>query len=425
MLGSTGLGLGSVGTAAEPDGGGGAAKTLAAIYTAGLVDPANDNLFPMATGNLRFWGSTLSEQFPNAAFFESSATPGDGRVAAWYTRRYYRVATSVGGFDGDAFVGFDPLWSGSFIDLNDFTITSERAAFTSDVSESGQPTLFQLGRQDYTTQGGFFDGPLTYPTPGFNSGVRVRYDTYLRNGIDGFQRRRTLTGFGQEIGYPLSTAAGITAQLYTAADFSNAPATDGNGVGWFIGYGVSDPLPDPPRAIFEAHCLSGAAPGGAWGLGFWVASAAGNNLGQIATMDWTNGIVFKAPVTYSDGSRPMRAWVSAIIDLTTTGTYNVIGPTPMRFLNIQCRLEVKTSTSSTVSPTLQGGTDAGASNLFASQSVAGLVGAAVESTFSLLPINPLPAVDLTANGFSLKVTAGATATALTARLILTGMLAPV
>ncbi len=306
----------------------GGAKTLAELYTNGLADPPLDNLFPMPSGNLRFPGENGSERFPNAAYFESSTTGGDGRVAAWYTRRYYRVASSVGGFEGDDFVGFDPAWSGNFGDLNDFTIVPERTGFTSDPSETGNLAFMELGSQRLEVQGGFFDGPLTYPTPGFNSGVRARRDTYLRNGLDGLQRRKTITGWGQTIGYPLSTAAGITAQMYTAADFSNAPATDGNGIGWFIGYGVGDPLPDPPRAIYEAHCLSGAAPSGAWGLGFWAASAPGT-INQIATLDWTNGLVLQVPITSVGGGTVAATYTTPLIDFTIPNQFVSLN-TPLR-----------------------------------------------------------------------------------------------
>jgi hypothetical protein len=297
----------------------GGAKTLAELYTNGLADPPLDNLFPMPSGNLRFPGENGSERFPNAAYFESSTTGGDGRVAAWYTRRYYRVASSVGGFEGDDFVGFDPAWSGTFGDLNDFTIVPERTGFTSDPSETGNLAFMELGSQRLEVQGGFFDGPITSPTPGFNSGVRARRDTYLRNGLDGLQRRHTITGWGQMIGYPLSTAAGITAQMYTAADFSNAPATDGNGIGWFIGYGVGDPLPDPPRAIYEAHCMSGAAPTGAWGLGFWAASAAGT-INKIATLDWTNGFVLNVPISPAS-SAIAQTYVTPVMNFMTPNQF--------------------------------------------------------------------------------------------------------
>ncbi len=302
----------------------GGAKTLAELYTAGLVDPTDDNLFPMASGNLRFPGDVASESFPNAAFFESSSTPGDGRVAAWYTRRYYRVASSVGSVEGDNFVGFDPLWSGSLGDLNDFTIVPERTGFTSDPSEAGNLSFMELGSQRLEVQGGFFDGPITSPTPGFNSGTRARRDTYLRNALDGLQRRQTVTGWGQSIGYPLSAAAGITADRYSAADFSNAPATDGNGIGWFIGYGVSDPLPDPPRAIYEAHCLSGAAPSGAWGLGFWAAASAGT-ISNIATWDWTNGAIFDVAL------KAPAATLSSFIDFTGAAAPPVAPAASARF----------------------------------------------------------------------------------------------
>jgi hypothetical protein len=122
----------------------------------------------------------------------------------------------------------------------------------------------------------------------------------------------------------------------------------------------------------------------------------------------------------------LQVCYSDIIDLTTTGVYVIIPPIAARMGRIvTAQFEIKTITSSTVSPTLSLGTNSASfNNAAASQTVAGLTTGAAESLQSITGATNSN-LDLTTSGLQLNVTGGATATALTARLIATYYLVPV
>lgn len=120
----------------------------------------------------------------------------------------------------------------------------------------------------------------------------------------------------------------------------------------------------------------------------------------------------------------VQQFYTGVIDLTQTGIVTIIPPTPLRFRQLAISFEIKTTTGASVSPTFQVGADSAISNYAASQTVAGLASGAAESIQSAAGATPA-AQDLTTNGMRISVTAGATATALTARVFTYGILLPV
>lgn len=120
----------------------------------------------------------------------------------------------------------------------------------------------------------------------------------------------------------------------------------------------------------------------------------------------------------------VQQFYTGVIDLTQTGIVTIIPPTPLRFRQLAISFEIKTTTGASVSPTFQVGADSGISNYAASQTVAGLASGAAESIQTAAGV-AAAAQDLTTNGMRISVTAGATATALTARVFTYGILLPV
>ena len=125
---------------------------------------------------------------------------------------------------------------------------------------------------------------------------------------------------------------------------------------------------------------------------------------------------------------PLVGAYSDIIDLTTTGTYVIVQPTPNRIRIIQSAWEIKT-TGGTIStnPTYSGGSnDASYDNYYASQTTTGFTTGAAETIIAPAAISPNPYVDLTTSGFKVKVTVAATGSSpvLTVRFFLYGLLLP-
>jgi hypothetical protein len=295
---------------------------LAPIYAAGLADnPDVDNLFGMPSGNLRFPGSIGSLQFPNAAYFESATTPGDARVPAWYTRRYYNTAARIGDVLGDGFVGYDPLWDGTFASLQNLEITSELIGFTSDSGQTSFPGGFSyatLARQDYLSNSGFFDGPQAYPTPGFNSGSREDLNLSLWNGFTGglfTHPSHSFNGWGQHTTNTISTTTGVITAALNLSWWSGVSPVAGDGLGIFFTLGTDD----PPKGLISNTVLTSDVHG-LYRLGFYTASAT-NTLGSpIATMDWTNGAQFNSSSNFNGAVN-----VKPSATLTTVQTPIVIG----------------------------------------------------------------------------------------------------
>lgn len=319
LIGSEGTGLGSIPTAGDIHDGGGGAKYLSTIYLAGLADdPATDNLFPMASGNMRWWGDTAAGSFPNAAFFENDGvTGGDSRVAAWYTQRYYQTSQGIGGIHQDALVGHDPAWDGTLGALNLLSLTDQQWGFSRGTGQNGFPSgpdYLDIGNAGLQVVSGFFDGPDTFPIPGSNAGARPSWQLRLTNSVDGAPGLRAeVDGWGTSYQYPRPGSNGIMAALDSRGGFGTGytPAA-GDGIGWFI----RNSTQDPPKAIAAAVTLDGNVNTGPWGWQWWVYD--GGALGKIMSADWTNGIVFNAPVSSpAGGTGVLSSYTTGLLDFTT------------------------------------------------------------------------------------------------------------
>lgn len=117
---------------------------------------------------------------------------------------------------------------------------------------------------------------------------------------------------------------------------------------------------------------------------------------------------------------------SDVIDFTTTGTYLVIPAIAARLVVDLIWFELKTTTGASVAPTYSMGTDGGVSNVEASQTVSTFASQAAETIITNgVLVLPRPVLDMTSSGLSIKVTNGATATAMTGRVLVLYMLLPV
>jgi len=419
MLGSEGLGLGSVGTAAEVGGDGNATTpTLAQVYLAGAGDVQADDVFAMPSGNLRFVGDEGPGGVPGVALYESATTTGDSRIASWYTRRYMKTGIGVGQTVADALAGFDPTWDGTFGRLDGIKLTVARAGFTaSDDQTTAAPTLV-VGDASFQSFSGFFVGPVCFPTPGLNGGQVEAFVLDLWEGADLNTRGAfSFSGWGQMLARPLPLANGVTAALDFRPNWAKltTAANDGIGIMWRAG---DD---DPPVAMVDAHMLTSAT-NGDYGLGFWARSS--GTLSKIATFDWTNGIVFNAPVGTFSGGRGVQTFQSPLLDLTQVSSSTlVLQIAGFRFVPQNFGFICSTASGVTGNPTVQA--DVGATNLLPSQAfTAASTVVPNQRTLSLTLATPLMAPDMGSAGLVFQVTAGATATALTGRFFVTGALVP-
>lgn len=295
------------------------AKFLVDIYNNGLVDPQTDNLFAMPSGNLRFLGNSGSGGVPGVAFYESATTLGDQRFATWYTRRYMRVGIGVGQTIGDALVGYDPLWDGiSFGPLNGIKLTTSLAGFTNVDDQTSASMAVTLGEASFQAASGFFDGPVCFPTPGFNSGSVEVFVLDLWNGADtAIESAFSFNGWGQIISRPIALANGVTAGLDMRPAWAHTTTAAGDGIGIMWRRGDDD----PPCAMVNDYMLTSSAFGD-YGLAFYARS--GGTLSKIASFDWTNGIQLNAPLS-TLGTQLAQVF-KATIDLTSTGTVTQVVP---------------------------------------------------------------------------------------------------
>jgi hypothetical protein len=124
------------------------------------------------------------------------------------------------------------------------------------------------------------------------------------------------------------------------------------------------------------------------------------------------------------------AWVSEVIDLTVTGTYDLVPPVGYRFDRGAVAWEIK-STGGTIStsPTYSvGANDATYNDYLAAQTSAGFTTQAAETIVSPGSfVTPTPVRDISANGIKIVVSVAATGTSpvLTARLRMLGTLVPI
>jgi hypothetical protein len=324
LLGSEQAGIGSIPTAAGPDSPGinppDVIPTLAEVYAAGAGDVQADDVFAMPSGNLRFIGNEGPNGVPGVALYESATTSGDSRLASWYTRRYLHAGIGVGQTVGNALIGYDPTWDGTFGRLDGTKLTVARVGYTATDDQTSAGADLIIGDASFQSLSGFFDGPVCFPTPGLNAGS---VETFV---LDLWQHATTTTrgaftfsGWGQTIQRPLPLSNGVTAAIDFRPDWSKiaTAADDGIGIMWRRG---DD---DPPVAMVDAHMLTSNAAGD-YGLAFWARNA--GTLSKIATFDWTNGIQFLADVKTPQGGTATVYFTSALVDLTVVQSGIVIVP---------------------------------------------------------------------------------------------------
>lgn len=371
MLGSVGLGLGSVGTAAEPGGAGGEPPgddTLANIYAAGLGSPTTDNLFNMQLGTtLRFQANSDAQVLPEVALFEGTAAQAvdtSGRPA-FVESLATTLATLIGGRVFNAFQMFDPAWNGQWSKLDAYSWTIETVSFV-----NGPQTTWTIGTnaaarsyqaaKNYSPQGWpFFPG---------NQDAAF-HQLFLYNGANGFSRQvDRLDGFGQMTRVLSPVNAGITYQWQTR--FNKSPPAIGDGTGWAVfqssGFGE---IGDPPLALLKAYLTSDGA---TWGWGLSSKSGPSTEF-DIAKFE-QQGITFNAPVTQLGGGLAVSLALSADVDLTTTGTYPITPSLPGYYGYVFRTGLVLTAVTGTVSagPTVNMGNNGSLNNFSTSNAIAPL-----------------------------------------------------
>jgi hypothetical protein len=396
--------------------------TLDEIWAFGSSDvPLGDNLFGFDTGNYRFVGSAISGQVPAVAFFESATTPGDQRVGTDIARRYFRVGTHVGSFATDEYIGFDPLWDGTFGPLDGLEVIAQRIGFSDGTGLQNTPGLgLVLGETRWRSNAGFFNGPDAWPLVGFNSGNREDFDLWLYNHADlAANVRHSLNGWGQYIQLPEVLEHGITAAFDSQVTWRMTPQAD-DGLGWF----VRDGTQDPPLAILNAYLVSNGSVDLGWGWKMWGRDAAGSIGAQpMFSIDWKNGATFNVPVGFFAGATAQQLFQSPTLDMTAVQSVTLIPPVGYRLLLQNVGFVCLTANACTVSPTVQ--MDAGATNLVPSQCPAFFTTITPNTrNIGFTLASPSPCPDISSSAVVFQVTTGATATALTGRFFLTGALLP-
>lgn len=299
----------------------GGAKYLNDVYANGLVDPQLHEVMHMPHADLRFLGQNPG--YPGFVYLESNPNnEADSRFGAEYYGRYYPTAQGVGGFAVREVAGFDPLWGGAFTGLGGLQIV-DIYGFRR-VNDPSNPGIdLAIGQQRWAEVHGFFDGPIAYPTPGFNSGASEHLWIDLWNDFTGgfFNHPALdLNGYGQPTFNVISKAQGvITAALNLSWWNGPSPfALDGPGI--FFTNGTAD----PPLGIIANRLLDAAGTNGPTQLAFYTSASAGTLNGPIATMDWRNGIQFNAPFF----GHFAGLQISTVIDFTVAGDTTIIPAKP-------------------------------------------------------------------------------------------------
>ncbi len=118
---------------------------------------------------------------------------------------------------------------------------------------------------------------------------------------------------------------------------------------------------------------------------------------------------------------PTYTFYSPVIDFTAAAaSYEIIPPMPARIRSLLTIVELKSTTTPTVAPTLSVGSNSTSFNDFcASQTPAAFTTQAAETWLSLTTAAPQPSADLSVSGVRVKVTGAASAAALTGRVLMT------
>ncbi len=139
---------------------------------------------------------------------------------------------------------------------------------------------------------------------------------------------------------------------------------------------------------------------------------------EDATLTEAMNLLNANAVAVSGGQ--MVTFFSPVIDFTAApASYEIIPPTPARIRSVLTIIELKATTSPTVSATLSIGSNSASFNNFcASQTPATLISQATETWVSLTTAAPQPSADLTISGVRVNVTGSASATVLTGRVLM-------
>lgn len=431
MLGSQGLGLGSVGTAAEV--GSGAAPpppvvtpNLAAVYAAGADDPKTKDLMAMLSGTTaRFQANTDANPLPLVALYETAASKP--LSASGYPSLGQSLATDLGTLIGGRlfnwFEMFDPNWNGTLAQLSAYTWQADTCSFQQQPSTAWRRTNVFAAR-NYTGTKNW--QPQATPAGPVGSGpATTLHQVSLYNTSDpGLRVVDQLDGYGQTLKELTPIQNGVIYER--AIHYSNrliAPAAN-DGVGLAVYNGDISHGGDTPQVVFDFRTV-GATAAGDWYAAIALRDTAGDGLlHDVVTFKRTGVDVivpatFDQPITLGAGIQPnatVSTWFkTATFDLRTPGFYAFNTPTVAgkTFVAVLGRLVLLTRDAAlTTAPTIlfaQNGVDISVAVVPGTAAINSQ--AAPENTASLPSVMPMP--DMTTFPIQLHISVGAAGAGLT------------
>lgn len=329
MLGSIGLGLGSVGTASDEGGGGKAAvvPTLAAVYAAGAATPSVADLMAMASGTtLRFQANTDANPLPLIGLYETAASKG--LTTSGYPSIGQSLATDLSLLIGGRIFNwcemFDPNWDGTFAALSAYAWHVDTVSFQQTATTAWRRNHVFADRA-YTAAKNWQPQATPAGPLGSGPGTMLHAISLYNTLDDGLETVDQLDGFGQNLRQVSPIQNGVIYE--TATHFSHrlvsVPAAN-DGVGWGVWDGDISHGGDVPRAAWQARTV-GASAAGDWYWALCLQDTAGDGmLHDVATFART-GITFNEPVTFNStsGFGLLTVVESQEIDLLTPGTYTI------------------------------------------------------------------------------------------------------
>jgi hypothetical protein len=301
----------------------GDSPTLSGIYTFGLSDPVDDNLFPMSGGNLRFpgaltWGNGWASQ---VAFFGNRAAVTSS-PPAYQLISLGDTHNSIGG------PGYftvlednDPTWNGLFHSLATAWV-AEAISYSNDTHQTDQHTATQFGRRSYDTFGA---SPINLPNV-TRAGESLVAQIALWNSDAGNVRiTERQTGYGQSEISLYNTEPGACGQWVTHWNNNALAPAAGDGPAWIIDIdGRFDAFTG--GAAWQAYQRSGDPHVGGWGWRAFGLDAAGA-MGTILDVNTDGGTLNGATIaTLSPSAMPFESFLSNEVDLQSLSAGNVVVP---------------------------------------------------------------------------------------------------
>ena len=233
--------------------------TLASIYGFGLSDdPVDDNVFHMPSGDLSWPGATSRSAGVQVAFFQ----PRSMATSDPPTFEFIQMASSFG--DSDRIWRqmslSDPAWNGTFAQLIGQSWTVDAIGFnTSDTTVGG--TVLQS--RNYLATGSMPQGYLTN-----SNGLGILQTLALYNADFGvLLPPETIDAYGTRGSRVVLRNHGVTAQFFTAADFSLLTTAADDGVGWLVNQGFRPVGGANAASMLAAQLTDGNIAGGYyWGV---------------------------------------------------------------------------------------------------------------------------------------------------------------